>query len=255
MDGNINQKIFKALQQYLLSRQFKELSTDNPCVAAQLKEACEDDFTLDKRPTYVQGHFEGNLTGKGHCYAGDTRYEKTFCSDFNTGYFLFLNNASPNDENLKREVLQMTGGNYTEVFSIDDKQKILQEEVATLVKRELHKLDYWFDSARINSYTFVQDTEEAEIPFQKIYLTLKDEEGNAFSTCIGTYSLCGGEEKITIDVEKRIVYQPIYKNTSITAKNKAAKEAKKRKILIGILVAVGVLVAAGIAVVGILSTF
>lgn len=81
-----------------------------------------------------EAHFQGNVTEKGHKYAGDTRYERTFCDDFNTGNFLFVTDEGLTDTELCAEALKLLGYQYTQAFKTDRKAELVQNEINVIVK-------------------------------------------------------------------------------------------------------------------------
>lgn len=136
------QNVVTALKNYLGGAAFKRLETDNPTVASQLKTLGADGLKIGECPKVFEAHFEGNVTGKGHKYAGDTRYERTFCDDFNTGYFLFVTDEGLTDTELCAEALKLLGYQYTQAFTTDRKAELVQNEINVIVKSELRKLDF-----------------------------------------------------------------------------------------------------------------
>ena len=242
---DVAQKFWAQLQAYIKSAQFADFGADNPVVAAQIKNMTPDKLIIGDCPKFIEGHFEGNVTGKGHCHSGDIRYEKTFCSDFNTGYFLFIADGGLSDKTLCDEALKLTDWGYPQTFKPSEQGTLVQNEANVLVKSELRKLDFWFDSARLNSWKFVQDNEETTLPFYPVYADLSDGNGGVLKTVIGIYSLIDGKEIIRTDLHTRILSQPINGRTSAKAKAAAAKAAKKRKIAISLAVIFSVLIIAG----------
>ena len=238
------QNVVTALKNYLSGAAFKRLEADNPTVASQLKTLGADGLKIGECPKVFEAHFEGNVTGKGHKYAGDTQYERTFCDDFNTGYFLFVTDEGLTDTELCAEALKLLGYQYTQAFTTDRKAELVQNEINVIVKSELRKLDFWFDSARLNSWQLVPDTQVTELPFYPVYAGLRDEEGNNFQTAIG-YILQSEQQTIVIDIDTRICGQPIYQRTSISARAAAEKAAKKRKNSIIAAAVIGTLVLLG----------
>ena len=106
----------------------------------------------------------------------------------------------------------------------------------------MRKLDFWFESARLNSWELVHDTVDYVLPFYPVYAYLRDESGNTFKTAIGYCLLSENNEKFIIDVDSRIRTQPIYQRTSISARAAAEKAAKKKKASIIAAVVCGTLV-------------
>ena len=245
--GAIAQKFFARLQNYISGEEFKSLQSDNPIVAAQIMELTPDKLIIGDCPKVFEAHFEGNVTGKGHNYSGDTRYERTFCTDFTTGYFLFIAEGGLSDKNLCNEALRLAKSEYSQVFNLSEKNTLVQNEIDILVKSELRKLDFWFDRARLNSWNLVHDSDETELPYYPVYANLNDGNGGVIKTVIGAYSDFDGNEVILCDLKTRIVSQPINARTSISAKAAAAASAKKRKIAVACGVIFTVLIVAGTA--------
>ncbi len=242
---DVAQKFLAKLQGYTKSAEFANFEADNPVVAAQIKNMTTDKLIIGDCPRFIEGHFEGNVTGKGHCHSSDIRYEKTFCSDFNTGYFVFIADGGLSDKALCDEALKLTDWGYPQAFKQSEKGTLVQNETNAIVKSELRKLDFWFDSARLNSWKFVQDNEETTLPFYPVYADLSDGNGGVLRTVIGIYSLIGDKEIIKTDLHTRILSQPINGRTSAKAKAAAAKAAKKRKVAISLAVIFSVLAIVG----------
>lgn len=245
--SEISKKFFSELQAYLKSAEFGYFQNDNPTVAAQIKDLTQDKLIIGDCPKFSEARFEGNVTGKGHSYTGDTRYERTFCTDFTTGKYTFIADGGLTDEDLCAEALALTDGGHTKAYSAEERNSLLQSEVDAFVKYELRKLDYWFDSARLNSWNLVWDGEPEELPFYPVYVNLDDGNGGTFTTVIGVYSFIGGNEIIKCDIHKRIVSQPINARTSISAIAAAAKAAKKKKISIALGITFALLLIIGTA--------
>ncbi len=241
----IAQKFFERLQTYLKSAEFAAMQGDNPTVSAQIKELTPDKLIVGDCPKIIEAHFEGNVTGKGHSYSGDTRYERTFCDDFTTGYFLFVGDDGLTDKQLCNEAIKLTNYGYTQVFRLSERNTLVQSEVNALVKSELRKLDFRFDSARLNSWNLVYDTEEKELPFFPVCANLDDGNGGTFKTVIGVYSAFDGNEIIKTDLHTRIISQAVNKYTSISAIAAAAKAKKKKKTAIALGVTFGLLTIIG----------